>query len=144
MIFFYGSFTNLLAIIANLLCIIPILVCTAETSAHAQKMRQKWKGKIWQVLRGIIHVILLKTLQYLLSQILQMTRPVILVVLVCRHANVLRNIVSFTFSSPYSAFSYNVYHILSIILLICTTMCSYASTSTAPYNQSVNVKQFCV
>ena len=38
---------------------------------------EETKGKIGLVLFGIIHVMLLKILQYFLSQILQMRRPVI-------------------------------------------------------------------
>ena len=36
---------------------------------------------------SIIHVILLKSLQYLLSQILQTKLPIILGIIVCRHVN---------------------------------------------------------
>ena len=65
------------------------------------------QGKIAQFTRDTIHVILLKTIQYIVSQILQMQWPVILYVVVCRHANQPYKLVSIVFSIPYSDFSYN-------------------------------------
>ena len=52
------------------------------------------KGKIGQTMFCIIHVILLESLQYLLSQILQTKLPVILDIIVVRHANLRTLIVS--------------------------------------------------
>ena len=66
-----------------------------------------WKGKIGWASLGTIHVMLLKTLQYLLSQISQTRWPVILDVDMFRHANLPYKIVSIVFSSPYSTFNYN-------------------------------------
>ena len=72
-----------------------------------------------------IDVILLKTIQYIASQLLQMRWPVILAVVVCRHGNQLYKLLSIIFRRPYNAFSYNCLYIISIIILICITMCSY-------------------
>ena len=46
------------------------------------------KGKIWQAMRGIIHVILLKKLRYLLSHILQTRWPIIPDIAVRRHTHI--------------------------------------------------------
>ena len=48
----------------------------------------QWKGTIAHSGLDIIQVILLNTLQHLISQILQTGWPVILDVVVCRHANI--------------------------------------------------------
>ena len=73
------------------------------------------KGKIGQLMLGITHVILLKTLQYLRSQFLQTKWPVIHDVVVCRHANLPYKVVSIVFSSLYITFSYNFLYSISII-----------------------------
>ena len=62
----------------------------------------KWRGKIEQSMIFINQVILLETLQYILSEILQTRWPVILDVVVCRHATVPDKIVSIVGNSPYS------------------------------------------
>ena len=49
------------------------------------------KGKIGQTYLGIIHVTVVKALQYFLSQILQMRWPVILDVVMWRYANLVSN-----------------------------------------------------
>ena len=68
---------------------------------------QGTNGKIEQVVLLIFHVILMKILQYLLGQILKMRRPVILDVLVCRHANLVNKIISIILIRSYSASTYN-------------------------------------
>ena len=52
----------------------------------------------------------------------------------CRHTNQTYKIINTIFTSPYSAFSYNVYYIRYVLFLIFTTMCSYAG-----HNQLVHV-----
>ena len=64
-------------------------------------------GKIEQSRLGTIHLILLKSLQYVLSQILQMRCPVIHDVVV-QTRNLVYKIVSIVFSSLYRAFNYNI------------------------------------
>ena len=91
--------------------------------------KSKANGKIERVGLLIFHVILMKILQYLLDQILKMRRPLILDVLVNRHSNLVNKIVSIVLSSPYSASTYNFWYIISVVLLICTTMCSNARTN---------------
>ena len=59
----------------------------------------------WQAMLSIIHVILLRTLQYLLYQILQMRWLVIVSVAVYRHVNLSYKILSTVSSRPYNAFS---------------------------------------
>ena len=53
---------------------------------HKFVVNEASAGKILQALLGIIHVTLLKTLQYLSSQILQKSSAVILDVVSCSHA----------------------------------------------------------
>ena len=82
------------------------LHCEVWTSFFKEK-----KGKIWKATLDIIHVIQLKTLQYLLSQILQIRWPVILDVVVCRHTNLIHKIEYFVlFSSSYIALKYNFFN----------------------------------
>ena len=64
-------------------------------------------GKIGLASLGIIYSVLLKTLQYLLSQVSQTRWPFIHDVLVCRHQNLPYQIISIIFTSPYMAFKYD-------------------------------------
>ena len=58
--------------------------CKCECECEYQWVIEK--GKIKHVLLGIIHVVLLKTLQHILSKNVQMRWPVILDIVVPRHA----------------------------------------------------------
>ena len=76
-----------------------------NASNHRSRSRN---GKIDHVRLGTIHVTLKKTLQYLLSKILQTRLPVVLVEVVCRQAKLpYQIIVSIVFSAPYSIFCCN-------------------------------------
>ena len=67
--------------------IVPLWVIIGLTSGlqNVHMSHSKTRGKIWHEMRGIIHVILLKTLWYLWSQILQMRWRIILDIDVYRH-----------------------------------------------------------
>ena len=86
-----------------------------------EKMR---KGKIDHAVFRINHVIVLKTLQYLLSHIWK-EWSVILDLGVCIYCKSTTQNCNYFFSnSPCTAFSYNLfsYNIISILFLICVTM----------------------
>ena len=72
------------------------------------EVRSKLDGKIVQALLGVINATLLKAIQYVLSQILQVRWPVILDTVVCRHADLPYNIVGIVFRNQCSAFSHNL------------------------------------
>ena len=82
--------------------------------------RGGWKGKIDHVRFVSIHVNLKKTVQYLLSQILQIRLLGFLDVVVCRHTELPHKIVSIVSISPDSVFSHNFYYYyVSIIFNLC-------------------------
>ena len=66
---------------------------------------QTKEGKIVMAVLGIIHVIVLKTLQYLLSQTLQTRWPIILDLIVCRLPDLPYKFISIIYTSLYSVWA---------------------------------------
>ena len=80
------------------------------------------RGKIGQAKLRTISVVLVETLQYLLSQILQMRLPVILSIVVYRRTSLPHKMVNIVFSTTYSTVKYNFWNVSCVLFLICTTM----------------------
>ena len=90
-------------------------------------------------------VILQKTLQHLLSQILQMRRNVIHNVIMCRHTRYYTKLIVL-FSVVYTMLFITPFkYITSVLFLYCVTMCSYASTraESVGYCEAVCIACMC-
>ena len=87
--------------------VIPALVVSQCFTAEPKTNICERKGKNSLTMLGIIHVIVLNTLQYILRQIVQMRWSVILDVVVCRPPNLIYKTVHVFLDRFYSAFSYN-------------------------------------
>ena len=124
-------------------CIIIVFFAVVINPVQQTKNDPKRKGKIRQNSLDIIHIIQQTNYNTIQVRFCKWYDLLLWCSYVQTH-NLLYKIVSIVFSSEYTDFSYNIQLYFICVIVLCVTMCSYASTRAEPVGYCVTISIMCL